>query len=736
MANVKITDLTAYTDPLNTDVLAIVDVTNNVTKKVSIANMAKNVSLGTAALPGVAFDGDPDTGIYSPGANQVGISTSGTVRLTTTTSGITSALPIDVPLGAVGTPSLTFTGDLNTGIYSPGADQLAISTGGTSRLAVSTTAVSSTLAVDVPLGAAATPSITFTGDLNTGIYSPGADQLAISTNGVERLRIDSNGDLLSGTTGNLGYGGRNIILKSGQGYAGIASLATESRIFNTWDTTAIPMTFFQGGTERMRLDSSGRLGIGTSSPVGLFELKGSSTSYSSSAAVIFTDANSASTNNRWLVGNVNVNAPGDFIVSSAPTPSSTTYNLRLLINAAGNVGIGTTSPVSTLTVNGIGAFGANSGSADVSAARELYIRGASNSSLISFQTSTTGSNGFLVGAIASEGRVQMVDAFPITFHTSNAERARIDSSGRLLVGTSTQLPVYYNAADTWNGVFQVARSTQDAVASFSIWNSQATTYTTYGGVQLHLSACRSGSVGTHTSGALSSGDTIGSITFDASDGTNFRNSARIEAVVDGGVSTGDVPGRLVFSTTADGAASPTERMRITSGSDLVGISAAANTHALLSYHQSGAGTTWAHFIGKYGSTAPYTGGTNSIIIWNNGDVQNANNSYGSLSDVKLKENIVNATSQWSDIKTLQVRKYNLKEGQTHTQIGLVAQEVELVSPGLVYETPDRDEEGNDLGTVTKGVNYSVLYMKAVKALQEAMERIESLETRLSALEGA
>ena len=87
MANVKITDLTAYTDPLNTDVLPIVDVTNNVTKKVSIANLAKNVSLGTAALPGVAFDGDPNTGIYSPGADQLAISTGGTGRIIVDASG-------------------------------------------------------------------------------------------------------------------------------------------------------------------------------------------------------------------------------------------------------------------------------------------------------------------------------------------------------------------------------------------------------------------------------------------------------------------------------------------------------------------------------------------------------------------------------------------------------------------------------------------------------------------------
>ena len=63
--------------------------------------------------------------------------------------------------------------------------------------------------------------------------------------------------------------------------------------------------------------------------------------------------------------------------------------------------------------------------------------------------------------------------------------------------------------------------------------------------------------------------------------------------------------------------------------------------------------------------------------------------------------------------------------------GLVAQEAELVSPGLVGESPDRDAEGNDLGTVTKSVNYSVLYMKAVKALQEAMERIEQLEAEMA-----
>ena len=137
----------------------------------------------------------------------------------------------------------------------------------------------------------------------------------------------------------------------------------------------------------------------------------------------------------------------------------------------------------------------------------------------------------------------------------------------------------------------------------------------------------------------------------------------------------------------------------------------------------------------------FTGGdtsTSRVFIYSNGNIQNTNNSYTGISDVKLKENIVDSGSQWDDIKALRVRKYSLKEQNASepTQIGVIAQEVEAAGMGgLVNESPDRDSENNDLGTVTKSVQYSVLYMKAVKALQEAMTRIESLETRITTLEG-
>jgi len=131
------------------------------------------------------------------------------------------------------------------------------------------------------------------------------------------------------------------------------------------------------------------------------------------------------------------------------------------------------------------------------------------------------------------------------------------------------------------------------------------------------------------------------------------------------------------------------------------------------------------------------GGSGEAKVKGNGDLQNTNNSYGSLSDSKLKENIVDANSQWDDIKDVRVRNYNFKSSTgygTHTQIGVIAQELEAVSPGLVKESNDEDADGNSLGTTTKTVSYSVLYMKAVKALQEAMDRIETLEAKVAALE--
>ena len=140
-----------------------------------------------------------------------------------------------------------------------------------------------------------------------------------------------------------------------------------------------------------------------------------------------------------------------------------------------------------------------------------------------------------------------------------------------------------------------------------------------------------------------------------------------------------------------------------------------------------------------------------FFIYSNGNIVNSNNSSGGISDLKLKEQVKDSSSQWEDIKALKIKKYKFKkdvvEGDNDNlwQLGVIAQDLETSGMnGLVEESPDTettlDEDGQtyhkDLGTTTKSVKYSVLYMKSIKALQEAMEKIETLEAKVAALESA
>ena len=379
-----------------------------------------------------------------------------------------------------------------------------------------------------------------------------------------------------------------------------------------------------------------------------------------------------------LVSLINYDSGADLRFGTASTE-------RMRINSLGNVGIGTSSP----GVNG------------------LHVR---NSSEVFLRLDHSVTNTW---DISNDSNLK--------FSRGGTERMRIDSSGRLLVGTSSAQA---------NQQIQAANTGGENFGAFRFSNNQ-------GPSDIALNKSR-GSLGSHT--ILQNNDVIGSIAFRGSDGSAFRNAAMIDCRVDGTPGSSDMPGRLVFKTTADGASSPTERMHINAEGNIIGAqlgSVNLNKSIFVASHgNSGSGTGPFFYLG-YSSATTFSNGTYRYSVGTNGDVKNSNNSYGSTSDIKLKENIVNANSQWSDLKALQVRNYNFKEEtglDTFTQLGVVAQEVELVSPGLVSAVPDIDSEGNDLGTVTKTVNYSVLYMKAVKALQEAMDRIETLEAKVAALE--
>ena len=228
---------------------------------------------------------------------------------------------------------------------------------------------------------------------------------------------------------------------------------------------------------------------------------------------------------------------------------------------------------------------------------------------------------------------------------------------------------------------------------------------------------------TNSGAANIDGDVMGTLLFNGYDGSVFRTGASIVSSVDDPTAN-SVSGDLLFSVTQSGETTPTPRYRI----DNAGAhSMTGKESVLFSSTEAAAGTSYIVFVGRHSSTG-INSGTNSCFIYSNGNIYNTNNVYSVISDVSLKENIVDANSQWLDIKNLQVRNFNFKAStghQTNTQIGFIAQEVEQVSPGLV-------EEINTGDATIKGVKTSVLLVKAVKALQEAMEKIDQLQSRLDA----
>ena len=144
--------------------------------------------------------------------------------------------------------------------------------------------------------------------------------------------------------------------------------------------------------------------------------------------------------------------------------------------------------------------------------------------------------------------------------------------------------------------------------------------------------------------------------------------------------------------------------------------------------------------------------TTRLRIWSDGDVVNHDNSYAGDSDSRIKQGIRDANSQWDDIKALKIRNYKRNDDvelygdKAWEQIGVIAQELEdsgmdkLVKNEVLWDKDDPEvksgeQKEGDVKTY-KAVKYSILYMKAVKALQEAMAKIETLETKVKALEDA
>jgi hypothetical protein len=114
-----------------------------------------------------------------------------------------------------------------------------------------------------------------------------------------------------------------------------------------------------------------------------------------------------------------------------------------------------------------------------------------------------------------------------------------------------------------------------------------------------------------------------------------------------------------------------------------------------------------------------------------GNFQSRNSSYGGISDIKLKENIVDTAPKLADLMKVKVRNYNFKTNKNSKQLGVIAQELEVVFPGLIEESIINQKTKE----TAKTVKYSIFVPMLIKAMQEQQIIINSLEARLGALDG-
>jgi hypothetical protein len=690
------------------------------------------IPLGTLQAPSVSFLNDSDTGIFCPqGGNSLAIATGGQYAITCTSTqavGIQTANP---------NAALHVAGNARVGADDVTDAVLEIGAGASGNRTSYIDIVADTTYTDYGLriirnntGANATSELKHRGTGALNFTTQEAAPIVFNTTNSPALTILAGGSVGIGTSSpgeKLTVAG-NISLSAAQPYlsvvdsvwgdactfrSGVNTLGTapgDYQLFNV--PTGKGFAFAQNfATNSLVINSSGNVGIGSSNPQALLHISSATTA---TERISGTAGNSDNTecanidfqNNtsgsvvgriRSLTGVGGIQSGKGQLAFFAHNGTSLLERVR--INEDGLVGIGSTVPNEKLTV-------ADSGSANV------YI------ALQNSTTGTTSADGWYLGAAGTEFQIYGKENGPITFSLNSSEKARIDTSGRLLVGTTTARSSIniLNQTDLTPSVQFEGQSTSNRSTGLSIINYSASDF----GAAFTLGASNSNILGTNT--LVESDGDVGVINFVGADGTRFVSCASIASYVDGTPGASDMPGRLVFSTTPSSSASPTERARLSSTGEWLVYSSGNDT--LVAGNAAGSGTAQSLFTGVHTRTSTTGGGTVAYRIYNNGTTF-------SISDARQKKNVETARDGYlEDLQQLRVVKYNwLDQADTESkELGLLAQEVAKVFPGLVQSADPSDPES------TLGIKSSVFSFMLIKALQEAGEKIEALEARLSTLE--